>query len=191
LTAAPDDGTVVVRGGSVTIDSYFHGPESLQPRELIYGVVREPPAPLPYHQLLVTRLTVAIEEHVTGRGLGDVYVSPIDVVFDAAGGLVLQPDIIFVAAANRGIVRDRVWGAPDLVVEVLSSGTAQRDRTAKLAWYRQYGVKEYWLVDPAQGTIEVVDCTQTGPPTVSDLQAPLLSPVLGGPVAIPDDLFYR
>jgi Uma2 family endonuclease len=142
----------------LTVHRYFEEPESSRPMELIYGVVREPPAPFLRHQGVVTRLASALNEHVRRDGLGDVYVSPVDVVLDEARALVLQPDIIFIAAARRHIARDRVWGAPDLVVEVLSPGTARRDRTRKLAWYRQYGVKECWLVDPLRRRVDVVAC---------------------------------
>ena len=63
------------------------------------------------------------------------------------------------AGERLGIIRDQVWGAPDLVVEVMSPGTEQRDRTQKLQWYRQYGVRECWLVDPRQELVTVVDWT--------------------------------
>ena len=50
-----------------------------------------------------------------------------------------------------------MWGAPDLVIEILSPGTEHRDRTLKLAWYRRYGVKEYWIVVPRDRRVEIVD----------------------------------
>ena len=140
------------------MDEYFRMPESLRPMELEFGFVREPPAPAFGHQSVVTGLTALLKTHVDHRGLGVVCVSPIDVVLDRAGGLVVQPDIIFVAAGRRDIIRDRVWGAPDLVVEVLSPGTRRRDRTKKLRWYRHYGVRECWLVDPAARSVEVLEC---------------------------------
>ena len=57
------------------------------------------------------------------------------------------------------IIRNQVWGAPDLVVEVLSLGTEHRDRGEKLGWYRQYGVRECWLVDLDREQVTVVDFT--------------------------------
>ena len=139
----------------LTVREYFTHPETLRRMELVYGVVREPPSPRFGHQSIVTRLTVLLDTHVRERALGRVCVSPIDVVLDEPAALVVQPDIIFVAQARLGIVRDRVWGAPDLVVEVLSRGTETRDRTTKVNWYRQYGVKECWLVDPRRHSLEV------------------------------------
>ena len=138
------------------VDEYFSEPESLRPMELIYGVVREPPAPRYGHQAVVTRLTTLLDTHVRGRDLGVVCVSPVDVVLDARGALVLQPDIVFVATERRGIIRDRIWGAPDLVVEVLSRTTEHRDRTLKVHWYRLYGVRECWMLDADALSMDVV-----------------------------------
>ena len=124
--------------------------------ELVWGVVREPPAPRYGHQTVVTSLSAILHQHVHERRLGVVCVSPIDVVLDAQRALVVQPDLVFVSAARREIVRDQIWGAPDLVVEVASPSSARRDRTVKLGWYRSYGVRECWLVDPVGQSVTVV-----------------------------------
>jgi Uma2 family endonuclease len=142
----------------IDVEEYFQGPETLRPMELVHGVVREPPAPRYGHQSIVTRTTVLLDRHVRDHALGVVCVSPIDVVLDRARALVVQPDVVFVSTARSGIIRDRIWGAPDLVVEVLSRRTAVRDQTEKLGWYRRYGVSECWFIAPVARTIEVVDC---------------------------------
>lgn len=141
----------------ITTDAYFKMPETMRPMELVYGVVREPPAPRYGHQSIVTLLSRLLGSHVAERKLGDVCVSPVDVVLDREAALVVQPDVIFVSSDRLHIIGDRVWGAPNLVVEVSSPRTARRDRTTKLGWYRQYGVKECWLVDPRERSVEVVD----------------------------------
>lgn len=69
-------------------------------------------------------------------------------VLDARKALIVQPDVIFVSRDRLGIVRNQIWGAPDLVVEVLSPGTAAYDQRRKLAWFKKYGVRECWLVNP-------------------------------------------
>jgi Uma2 family endonuclease len=143
LTPADDDGIV-------------RGRETMRRRELVWGRVREPPAPLYNHQWYLTRLTVSLTSHVRGRGLGQVCVAPVDVVLDEARALVVQPDIVFVSTARLGIIDRRIWGAPDLVVEVLSARTARRDRTVKLGWYQRYGVSECWLVDHVNQQVEVL-----------------------------------
>ena len=141
----------------ITVDEYFMFPESNRPMELVHGYVRESAMPFGDHQLVVVRLTTLLDAHVRERNLGRVF-APLDVVLNREGGLVVQPDLLFISNERMSIVPDRVWGAPDLVVEVASPSTQHRDRTLKLAWYRRYGVKECWLVDPRERQIEVVYC---------------------------------
>jgi Uma2 family endonuclease len=140
----------------VSVYEYFQYPETTRRMELVWGVVREPPAPRWGHQAVVTHLTALLDRHVRATGVGRICVSPIDVVLDEEKALVVQPDIVFVSNERMPIVRSRVFGAPDLTIEVLSFGTAFRDRREKLAWYRDYGVREGWLVDPVRHTVEVV-----------------------------------
>jgi len=146
------------------LDEYLAGEETARPRELAYGILREPPAPSFDHQVIVGRVYERLARHVRQRGAGLVVHSPVDVVLDAAQALVVQPDVAFIAAARREICRDRVWGGPDLVVEVLSTATRRHDRTTKLAWYREYGVRECWIVDPISRQIVVVPLTPQADP---------------------------
>ena len=141
----------------LSVVDYFKRPESMKPMELEHGVVREPPAPRYGHQSLLTHLGALMDLHVRARRLGQVCVAPVDVVLDEVAALVVQPDVIFIAADRLSIVRERVFGPPDLVVEVLSPGTAHRDRTIKLEWYRRHGVRECWLVDRRSQTVDIVD----------------------------------
>lgn len=53
------------------------------------------------------------------------------------------------------MAEDWIQGAPDLVVEILSPSTGDRDRGVKLRLYRRQGVSEYWLVDPEAQAVEV------------------------------------
>lgn len=139
-----------------SIIDYLSGEETLRRQELVWGIVREPPAPYCSHQSLVTHATVLLAMHVASHNLGRVLVSPVDVVLDGPNALVLQPDVVYVSTERLNIVRDRIWGAPDLVVEVLSPGTRRRDLVDKRRWYRQYGVREYWIVDPITREIVVL-----------------------------------
>jgi Uma2 family endonuclease len=63
--------------------------------------------------------------------------------------------VIFVASANLGIVRDWIFGAPDLLIEVGSPDGVERDRLVKRRLYAENRVREYWLVDPEERTVEV------------------------------------
>ena len=113
------------------------------------------PTPIPEHQLFLYYLAKAIEEFATRHGLGITLIAPLDVVLSDDD--VLQPDIVFVSNERRSIIRKglNVQGAPDLVVEVLSPSTAQRDRTIKRERYARFGVREYWIADIVGGTVEV------------------------------------
>jgi Uma2 family endonuclease len=154
-----DDGIVVV----VTTKQYLDTEETNRRRELRFGRLREPPAPFFSHQQLVLRVARLLAGHVEPRNLGVVAIAPVDVILDPEKHLIVQPDVLFVARERQSIVRDQVWGAPDLVVEVLSSRTEGRDRGEKLGWYRQYGVRECWLVDLYDDAVTVIDLTGVAP----------------------------
>jgi Uma2 family endonuclease len=147
----------------VTLDAYLAGDETNRPQELAYGVLREPAAPSFQHQLVVGRIHTRLALHVRRHKTGLVVASPVDVILDAGRALVVQPDVLFVSNARLGICTDRIWGAPDLVVEVLSMGNRQHDGTIKVGWFREYGVRECWLVDPFGREVEVIDLTGASP----------------------------
>ena len=98
----------------ITAHDYFTMPETNRPAELVYGVVREPPAPLYGHQKAVGQLSYLLKAHVEKNGLGEVCVSPIDVVLDEPAALVVQPDVIYVSKERSSIIRNHVSGAPDV-----------------------------------------------------------------------------
>lgn len=143
--------------GRLTTSEYLSGPETNRRRELAWGVVREPPAPAWDHQVLVGRIFTKLNAHATRLGLGKVGVSPLDVVLDPDRHLVVQPDVVFISTQRCGIIKDQIWGAPDLVIEILSPDSRRYDRGQKLDWYARYGVRELWLVDPRDHTVAVCD----------------------------------
>ncbi len=116
--------------------------------ELVNNQLVMEPAPDFYHQDIVTEIATQLRNVATAKALGKVIVSPVDVHFD--NGNVFQPDIIFIAADRLSslVRKGRVYGAPDLVIEVLSPGTHKKDKRKKKPVYEKYGVKECWLVDP-------------------------------------------
>jgi Uma2 family endonuclease len=123
--------------------------------ELLDGELLMAPAPIESHQIAVMELGTLLHTFVKARGLGQVFSAPYDVVLSETD--VVQPDLLFVSN-ERAHIRTpvNIRGAPDLVVEILSPSTASRDWRDKLDLYAEYGVKEYWLVDPDARTVTVL-----------------------------------
>jgi Uma2 family endonuclease len=123
--------------------------------EIIDGNLLMAPAPDTWHQSWIGELHMILQNHVKGRRLGKVFVSPVDVVLDSEN--TVQPDLVFVSSANLGIIQQRaIFGTPDLLVEIVSPSSVRRDRYEKKELYARFGVKEYWIGDPANKTIEVL-----------------------------------
>jgi Uma2 family endonuclease len=139
-----------------TVNEYLRTPETSLPQELVYGALRVADAPLPPHQRAVARLFRALDDHVTDRGLGEVWLAPIDVILDPARHLVVQPDLLFISQARSHILTDRIRGAPDLVVEVLSPFPRIGQTDERIGWFATYGVDECWLVHLASLCVEVL-----------------------------------
>ena len=109
------------------------------------------PRPTINHNIVMGNIYRAFGNYLEGKKCtpfadgSDVYLTPKDRVI---------PDVMIVC--NKDIVkRNGIYGAPDLVVEVLSLGTKKRDRGYKKDLYEKSGVRAYWLVDPDTKTIEV------------------------------------
>lgn len=130
--------------------------------EIIDGELLATPAPGIRHQDVIRELGVRLAQFVGERGSGKVLFAPTDVVLGEAQ--VVQPDILFIRTERiREIVDEQaVHGAPDLVVEVLSPSSLQRDRHQKRDLYRRAGVPEFWIVDPANRAIEVFELGEAG-----------------------------
>lgn len=176
----------------MTVAAYLAGEETNRPQELAYGVLREPAAPSFHHQIIVGRIFSRLDRHVRRHNTGVVVMSPIDVVLDPETHLVVQPDVVFVRAERLEICRAQIWGAPDLVVEVLSMGNARHDRIIKVDWYRRYSVRECWLVDTIGRTVEVLDLmASTHTSRVFERQELVRSSVLPRLRLKPSDLVER
>ncbi len=137
-----------------TYQDYLLLPEDRR-YEIIDGDLFMTPAPTPYHQIVAINLLTSLREHVLARRLGTVLIAPCDVVLSQTD--VVQPDVLFVSAERSSIITEKyISAAPDLVVEVLSPATAERDQTLKKKPYARFGVRELWIVDPEKKTVEVL-----------------------------------
>ena len=124
--------------------------------ELIDGKVFTPPTPNTAHQRTVGKVLIALDRFVEHQGVGEVFLGPLDVVFN--GWTALEPDLLFIRKDRASIVTDaNVAGAPDLVIEILSPGNKAYDRKTKLRAYEKAGVPEIWYLDPEDQTAEVLN----------------------------------
>ena len=138
----------------MTYDEYCLLPADGKQYELFDGELVMTPSPNREHQKIVGNLYRRFADFVEERSWGEVYLAPLDAIFDPY--TVLQPDILFVSKARLAEVGgERIEGAPDLVVEVLSPSTFHKDLRRKMTVYSRFGVPEYWIVDPETKTIEL------------------------------------
>lgn len=122
--------------------------------EIVDGELFVTAVPAPLHQIIVGNLYGELRTHVRKHGLGVVFVAPCDIVFTES--TVLEPDLFFVSSSRLHIIGEKnLSGPPDLVVEVMSESTRRLDRKIKPKKYAEYGVPEFWLIDPEGELIEI------------------------------------
>lgn len=135
-------------------EDYAAIPNDGRRHEIIDGVHYVNPAPSPYHQTILARVSFALFEFAENHGLGQVLFAPLDVALSDHD--IVQPDAVFISTARADIIREKkIHGAPDLVVEVLSDSNRRYDIRVKFDQYERNGVTEYWVVDPDEMGIRV------------------------------------
>ena len=168
---ALDDGTMSAMPGSndmtpsaqpgddprlkLTYDDFLLFPEDGKRHELIDGEHYVTPSPNLRHQAISGRLYLLIGSWLRDNPLGRIYFAPLDVLFSRFD--VVEPDLLYVSneRAAELLSGQYVTGAPDLVVEIASPGTRNRDETIKRRLYERFNVTEYWIVDPEIDAIRV------------------------------------
>ncbi|HWI52586.1 MAG TPA: Uma2 family endonuclease [Symbiobacteriaceae bacterium] len=177
-------------GPRFTYEDYLLLPEDKR-YELIEGELLVTPAPATRHQRILLKLAVRLSVYSEANGLGQVLPAPCDVILSSEN--VVQPDVLYVVRQRLSIINPAggVHGAPDLVVEILSPSTASRDQVFKRKLYGKYGVREYWVVDPAASTIEVLVLGASGLETsrVFPIGSAVVSLLLPDLLLTVDDVF--
>ncbi len=136
-----------------TYQDYCQLPDEVR-AEVLDGELLMSPSPFRKHQKISGKIYRLLAQWVETHCLGEVYDAPFDVVLSQYD--IVQPDILYISNERKSILTEaNVQGAPDLVIEILSSGDKKRDTVKKKAIYEKYGVKEYWIVDPDSETISV------------------------------------
>ena len=156
-------------------------PEDGNRYELIEGELFVSRAPSLIHQQIVFKFTLALGNYLEQNPIGKVWPGP-GVIFSDFSGVI--PDIIYISNERLDKIAsgDRVAGAPDLIIEILSPGAEneRRDRQAKRQLYGKYGVKEYWIVDSQKATIQIYRSAKLRLAATLTKKDKLTSPLLPG-----------
>ncbi|MBI3851446.1 MAG: Uma2 family endonuclease [Verrucomicrobia bacterium] len=145
------------QGKRWTYEEYYRLDDD-QRYEIIDGKLLMAPAPDTWHQSWLNDLNLLLTQFVKQHHLGRIFIAPIDVVLDPENNV--QPDLVFVSTANAEMVQRRaIFGTPDLLVELVSPSSVRRDRYDKKELYARFGVKEYWIGDPANKSLEILTLT--------------------------------
>ena len=142
------------RQGEYTIEDYYALPDEMR-AELIDGVLYDMATPAFIHQMIVMQISVKLANYIKEKGgkcipLG----APFDTQLDCDNRTMVQPDVMVICDRDK-IRKNKLFGAPDFIVEVLSPSTKHKDRSIKLDKYMAAGVREYWIVDPDKKHITV------------------------------------
>ncbi len=165
----------------ITVEDYRALPEGPPHYQLIAGKLHMSPSPTRYHQVVCRNIQFLLMKYLEQHPVGEVFQAPSDVYLTEFD--VYQPDLFFVSNENAAVLSPQgAAGAPDLVIEVLSPGTARLDREAKRKTYTQVGVKELWLVDPDLKVVQVYQASRglDAAPSTYGMGASFSSPFFPG-----------
>lgn len=123
--------------------------------EVFDGFVYNMASPSIIHQTMSMELSTVINNYIKGKnGACRVFSAPIDVKLSDEPLTIVQPDIMIICDQSK-LDGKRCNGAPDFIIEIVSPGNASDDYIRKLYYYKNYGVREYWIVDPHRKIVTV------------------------------------
>ena len=142
------------KSNTYTIDDIYALPEG-QRAELIDGQIYDMAPPSPMHQELVMELSATLRDYIKKNGGScKVYPAPFAVFLNEDDRNYVEPDISVICDSSK--VDNRGYqGAPDFIIEIVSPSSQRMDYLTKLFKYRTAGVREYWIVNPLQRTVQV------------------------------------
>ncbi len=137
----------------VTYDDYQNLPDDGNRYEIIRGELFMAPSPNTNHQKISANLFYMLRGYIEKNNLGEIFYAPMDVVLSMTD--VVEPDLLFIGKERNEIIAEKnIVAAPDLVVEILSGSTQEKDRNDKKDLYEKHKVKEYWIVNPEKRQVE-------------------------------------
>ena len=126
-----------------------------QRMEVFDGIAYNMASPSQLHQSILTELLVSLRNYIRKNNGGcSVFPSPFDVKLNDSPLTIVQPDLMIVCDRDK-LDGKRCNGAPDFIIEIVSPGNPSDDYIRKLYYYKNYGVREYWIVDPQRKTVTV------------------------------------
>lgn len=148
-----------------TIDDIYALPDGIR-AELIDGQIYYMAPPSTKHQRILSFLHLEIGNHIRSKGgTCEVFPAPFAVFLYADDSKYLEPDISVICDRSK-LDEHGCKGAPDWIIEIVSSSSRAMDYYTKLSLYREAGVHEYWIVDPIKQTILVYDMAQAAAPAI-------------------------
>lgn len=149
-------------GVKLTYDDYVLFPDDGMRHELIDGERYVTPTPLFRHQRISGNLHFLIRSHLEASPIGQIYYAPVAVVLSLFD--VVEPDLLYFSNERMAevVTTKEARGAPNLLVEIASPSTRQRDETIKRHLYERAGVSEYWIVDPEIDVVRVYRRVEDG-----------------------------
>ncbi len=138
----------------ITLEQYENLPENRRV-EVFENVVYDMASPSQIHQTLSMELSNIIYNYIKNKkGLCQVFHAPFDVKLSDKPFTIVQPDIMVICDKDK-LDGKRCNGAPDFIIEIVSPSNPADDYIRKLYYYKNYGVREYWIVDPRRRTVTV------------------------------------
>lgn len=170
--------------GGYTLEDYYALPQERR-AELIDGIFYDMASPSARHQIFSTQLALVIGMYLRGKnGSCILFQAPMDVQLDEDDRTMVQPDV-FVLCDRKKLTSRCVVGAPDFIIEILSSSTRRKDAILKLMKYREAGVREYWLVDTEKERVIVYFFDEDELPRIYGAADDIPVGIYGGELTVP------
>ena len=149
----------------ITLEQYEALPENRRV-EVFDSIAYDMASPSQEHQTISMELSTLLNTYLKSKdGSCRVFHAPFDVKLNDTPLTIVQPDLMIVCNKDK-LDGKRCNGAPDFIIEIVSPGNPADDYIRKLYHYKNYGVREYWIVDPDKKKVVVYDFAHEELPAV-------------------------